>query len=63
MSCYSLVKMHEHPILLRMLDRYVRQPVDGTWVDKYVFSPPKKLYLDTLNTHRMLKKYETRKHL
>lgn len=55
--------MHEHPILLRILDRYVRQPVDGTWVDKYVFSPSKKLYLDTLNTHRMLKKYETRKHL
>lgn len=55
--------MGDHPLLLRMLDAYVRRPLEDTLVDVYVFTPCKKRYMETCDTFRMLKKYETGKYL
>lgn len=34
-----------HPDVLVWLERNVRAPVDGWWIDRAVFAPAKRLYL------------------
>ena len=40
--------MHDHPIILKALEHYVRRPLAGSAIDVWVFSPAKTLYLDTV---------------
>jgi hypothetical protein len=40
--------MQEHPLALRFLEHYVRKPLNGTQIDRLVFSPAKAGYLSAL---------------
>ena len=44
MECAQL-RPPAHPDVLVWLERNVRAPVDGWWIDRAVFSPAKRLYL------------------
>jgi hypothetical protein len=44
----------DHPVVLQFLDSYVRKPLDGTFLDQYVFSPTKTLYLTRCCSHATL---------
>ena len=37
--------MHDHPLVLKFLEAYVRRPLEDTAVDRHVFSPCKNFYL------------------
>lgn len=44
--------MHEHPLVLRALEAYVRRPLEHTPIDLLVFAPCKAAYLDAVDASR-----------
>eukprot|EP00961_Rhodomonas_salina_P299334 3938848-Rhodomonas_salina.1 len=41
-------KSGQHPLILRALERYVRKPLEGSFLDTMVFSPSKMYYLQSV---------------
>ncbi len=47
---------NEHPLLLCALEKYVRVPLSGTWLDTHLMLPAKQTYMRVHEMHMAPKK-------
>jgi hypothetical protein len=47
---------NEHPLLLCALEKYVRVPLSGTWLDTHLMLPAKQTYMRIHEMHMTPKK-------
>lgn len=40
----------EHPLVIQVLERYVRKTFEGSVLDRYIFSPAKAWYLKDIRS-------------